>query len=269
MIRKFIRKLIDVEIKLGFLHIPAAGIEMMPEKDAKLAVVIDEKESQLTYNAKHKRIFGLVRWYKAHNARVGDEVVFEKDGLKYVLSLKDKSQAPPLKEAEMLLDISGLSSQAKGDIVEDRTKELIVLQGQGLLSVYRPVTDTRGIDLIVTKVGMFQPIFLQIKGRFNVEKRGYFLMDISKKTFAPHHSYFVIGAYFNPQKLEIDDCLLLIPSEEIAKAPIARSSIGEKYRIANSLSTNSQGKWAPFLIRKTELANKLLEKFEEMARYIR
>ena len=33
MVKKFIRKLIDVEIKLGFLHIPAAGIEIMPEKN--------------------------------------------------------------------------------------------------------------------------------------------------------------------------------------------------------------------------------------------
>lgn len=31
MSKKFVRKLIDVEIKLGFLHIPVAGIEMMPD----------------------------------------------------------------------------------------------------------------------------------------------------------------------------------------------------------------------------------------------
>jgi len=62
MVKKFIRKLIDVEIKLGFLHIPAAGIEMMPDKDSKIAVVIDGKDNELTYNAKHKRVFGLVRW---------------------------------------------------------------------------------------------------------------------------------------------------------------------------------------------------------------
>ena len=43
MLKKFIRKLIDVEIKLGFLHIPAAGIEMMPDKDGKIAVTIDGK----------------------------------------------------------------------------------------------------------------------------------------------------------------------------------------------------------------------------------
>ena len=103
MVKKFIRKLIDVEIKLGFLHIPAAGITMMPEKDTKIAVAIDEKENRLTYNAKHKRVFGLVRWYKAHNTRVGDEIVFEKSGSKFTLSFKDKSQETPLEEAETLL----------------------------------------------------------------------------------------------------------------------------------------------------------------------
>lgn len=243
MVKKFIRKLIDVEIKLGFLHIPAAGIEVMPEKDAKIAVAIDGKENQLTYNTKHKRIFGLVRWYKAHNARVGDEVVLEKDGSKYVLSFKDKSQETPLKEAETLLDISGLSSQAKGDIVEERIKELIVLQGQGLLSVYRPVTDTQGVDLVVTKAGMFQPIFLQIKGRFNVEKRGYFLMDINKRTFTAHHSYFVIGAYFNPQKLEIDENVLLVPSLEMELAEDGIRSSSNRLNWNDGQSRKSSQRW--------------------------
>lgn len=269
MVKKFIRKLIEVEIKLGFLHIPAAGIEIMPDRDGKIAVVIDGKDNELTYNATHKRVFGLVRWYKAHHVRVGDEVVFEKDGDKFVLLFKDKLQETPLKEAEKLLDISGLSSQAKGDIIEERIKELIVLQGQGLLSVYRPVTDTRGVDLIVTKAGMFQPIFLQVKGRFNVAKVGFFLMDINKKTFTPHHSYFVVGAYFNPQKMEIDDNVLLVPSIEVAKGTLVKSKRGESLRIQNHLSPSSQGRWAPFLIKKTDMANKLLEKFEEMARYIK
>ncbi|MBU1862688.1 MAG: hypothetical protein KKH94_03365 [Candidatus Omnitrophica bacterium] len=269
MAKKFIRKLIDVEIKLGFLHIPAVGIELMPEKGGRITVVIDGKENKLTYNAKHKRVFGLVRWYKKHNTHVSDEVVFEKRGSKFTLSFKNKTQETPLKEAETLVDISGLSSQAKGDIVEERIKELIVLQGQGLLSVYRPVTDTQGVDLVVTKAGMFQPIFLQIKGRFNVAKVGFFLMDINKKTFTPHHSYFVVGAYFNPQKMEIDENVLLVPSLEVAKGTVVKSKRGESLRIQNHLSPDSQGRWAPFLIKKTDLANKLLEKFEEMARYIK
>ncbi|RIZ68541.1 MAG: hypothetical protein D0530_11930 [Methylococcales bacterium] len=263
--KRFVRKLIAVEIKLGFLYVPAAGIDLLPQDNAKISALVDGDERTLTYNADVKRIFGLVPWYKGHNAKIGDEVVVESDGCKYKLSFADKSKAPALVEAETLLDISGLSSQSKGDIVEDRIKELIILQGQGLLSVYRPVTDTQGVDLIVTKNGMFQPIFLQIKGRFNVQKSGFFLMDINTKTFSPHHSYFVIGAYFNAQKIEIDDNLLLIPSEDVAKAKLA----GGKYRIINYLSPKSHGKWAPFLIKKTELASKLLEKFEEMSKYIK
>jgi len=47
MAKKFIRKLIDVEIKLGFLHIPAAGIEMMPDRGGKITVDIDGKENDL------------------------------------------------------------------------------------------------------------------------------------------------------------------------------------------------------------------------------
>jgi len=38
------------------------------------------------------------------------------------------------------------------------------------LSVYKPVTDSEGIDLIVVKNGVFQPVFLQVKARFNLQK---------------------------------------------------------------------------------------------------
>jgi hypothetical protein len=270
MKNQVIRKLIDVEIRLGFLHIPADGIELMPSASGKISVALSDGLNNLTYNAERKRIFGLTKWYRKHRAKVGDEVHIEKTGGNYTLRFQRKeTPAESQKEAEHLIDISGLSSQAKGDIVEDRMKELIVLQGQGLLSVYRPVTDTHGIDLIVTKTGMFQPIFLQVKSRFNVQKRGYFLMDIGKKTFDAHHSYFVIGAYFNPKALEIDENLLLVPSVEVQKANIVKPRTGERYRITCHLNKDSRGKWARYLIKKADLANKLLEKFEEMGKYIK
>jgi len=94
-------------------------------------------------------------------------------------------------------------------------------------------------------------------------------MDINKKTFTPHHSYFVVGAYFNPQKLEIDENVLMIPSLEVEKGILVKSGRKECIRIQNYLSSESRGKWAPFLIKKVDLANKLLEKFEEMAKYIK
>jgi len=79
----------------------------------------------------------------------------------------------------------------------------------------------------------------------------------------------VVGAYFNPQKMEIDENVLLVSSLEVAKGTVVKSKRGESLRIQNHLSPDSQGRWAPFLIKKTDLANKLLEKFEEMAKYIR
>lgn len=266
---KIIRKLIEVEIRLGFLHIPASGIKLMPDKNSRINVVIDGKPSELTYNSTYKRIFGLTKWYKTHAVKVGDEVLIEKTDNRFILSFKDRAVESPVKEAETLIDISGLSSQAKGNIVEERIKELIVLQGQGLLNVYRPVSDTQGIDLIVIKSGMFQPIFLQIKGRFNVEERGQFIMRVNKKTFTPHHSYFVVGAYFNPRRLEVDENILLVPSDDVAKAPIVQTKQGERYNITTSIGDSSRSRWAKYLIKKSELANKLIEKFEEIGKYIR
>ena len=266
---RVIRKLIAVEIKLGFLHIPASGVAMMPDGNGKISALLDGQRKTLTYNAEHRRIFGLVGWYRQHGAKVGDEITLEKTGNQFRLAFETAEAKPALEEAKALIDISGLSSQAKGNIVEDRIKELVVLQGQGLLSVYRPVTDTQGIDLIVTKNGMFQPLFLQVKSRYNVEESGTFIMRIGSRTFVPHHSYFVVGAYFNPKRLEIDENLLLIPSTEISKARKVKGNWGEAYDVTTSLDRSSKSRWAKFLISKGELANKLLEQFEQIGRYIR
>ena len=69
--------------------------------------------------------------------------------------------------------------------------------------------------------------------------------------------------------MEIDENVLLVPSIEVEKGPVVKSTRGESLRIQNHLSPDSQGRWASFLIKKTDLANKLLEKFEEMAKYIK
>ncbi len=270
MTKEIIRKLIGVEVRLGFLYIPANAIEWMPPQSGKIMVAMPDGLNSLTYNVDYKRIFGLTKWYKKFDSKVGDEVVLEKTGSNYSIKFRPKKQpVESEQEAENLIDISGLSSQAKGNIVEDRIKELIVLQGQGILNVYRPVTDNHGIDLIVTKIGNFHPIFLQVKSRFNVQKAGYFLMDISKKTFKSHPSFFVLGAYFNPQKLEVHDSLLLVPSVEIEKLKSFETKNGPRYRVMNYLNPESQGKWAKYLIKKTDLANQLLERFEEMEKFLR
>lgn len=268
MPNKILRKLIEVEIRLGFMYIPSQGLELMPLSNEKINAVIDGSSLTLTYNSTHRRIFGLTEWYKKNNLKPGQEVIVTKENDVYKFELKNEIKKVKI-EIEEPVDISGLSSTSKGDIVEDRIKELILLKGQGLLSVYKPVTDTEGIDLIIVKNGMFQPIFLQVKSRFNLH-RNSFITSINKKTFNPHHSYFVVGAYFDLSKMELFNNLLLIPSNDIDKKAISLTANNKPiYRIVASLDLHSKGKWSEYLINKNELTNILIEKFEEMSKYIK
>ena len=273
MENKIIRQLIEVEIRLGFLSIPARGIQFMPSKNGKIDVLINGHKTQLSYNSDHRRVFGLTKWYKQNKAKPKDEIELiqntnENYELKFIGKEKQKSES---EEAVKLVDLSGLSSQAKGNIVEDRVKESLLLYGQGLLSVYKPVTDTEGIDLIVVRNGRFNPIFLQVKGRFNLDNDRSLILRIKVKTFTPHSNYFVVGAFFNPKTLEIDKNILLIPSKDIVENATKVKSKGdvEWYNVATSIADQKSAKWTKYLIRKDELASKLLEKFEEISKYIK
>lgn len=267
-----IRQLIPIEIKLGFINIPSYGVALMPDEKTRIKVKLAGKEKDLQYNAKLRRIFGLTSWYREQGAQPKDEVEIHKLAENhYEFKLKRKSEElSKTEEREDLVDLSGLTSQAKGDIVEDRVKELILLHGQGLLSVYKPVTDTEGIDLIVVRNGQFHPLFLQVKGRYNLHQGRSLILSVKERTFTPHLSFFVIGVFFNPEKLELDENILLIPSTDLAKkASTAKAKNGDWYRIVSSISEEYTGKWSNYLIKKDELATKLIEKFEEMHQYIK
>jgi hypothetical protein len=268
------RKLIEVEIRLGFLSIPSKGVELMPSKNEKIKVNVNGKDILLSYNPEHRRIFGLTSWYRKQNAKPGDLVILTKKNDLYLIVLKNQEISGPKEEqeeAEKLVDLSGLSTQAKGDIVEERIKELLLLHGQGLLSAYRPVTDTEGIDLIVVKNGQFHPIFLQIKGRYNLHQDRSLIISVKTKTFSPHSNFFVVGAFFNPKTLEIDENILLIPSKELVKNAITVNSKknGEWYRIVSSINNEYTGKWSKFVIKKKELSSKLFEKFHEIEEHLK
>jgi len=273
MANQIIRKLIEVEIRLGFLSIPSKSLELMPSEKSQIKVSLDGVDTQLSYNSEYRRIFGLTGWFRKHKAEAGDLIIVTKQENKYVVILK-KSQLTnsekEQEEAEKLVDLSGLSSQAKGDIVEDRVKELLLLHGQGLLSVYKPVTDTEGIDLIVVKNGQFHPIFLQVKSRYNLHQNRSLVLSVKVKTFSPHSNFYLVGAFFNPKTLEIDENILLIPSKDLVGNAIkVNSKAGEWYRVVSSINSNSDAKWSRYIIKKTELASKLLEKFEEIGEYVK
>ena len=75
------RKIIGVEKKLGFLYIPVQGQEFMPADSRRVTVHLagSLKASQLNYNAVHKRIFGLTKWYNKNKVSAGTILDVEHD----------------------------------------------------------------------------------------------------------------------------------------------------------------------------------------------
>lgn len=275
---KYKRQIIEVERRLGFMYVPAQGQEYMPKENTKFQVLLtgESKPKALSYNAEHKRLFGLTAWYKANEIDAGSMLDIELDGS--LMKIQLASPAEPIvtddgddDEPEFEgVDISGLSSTAKGNIIEDRIKELILLYGQGILNVYKPVIDNGGIDLIVLKNGVFQPIYIQVKSRFNVGETDQMTLTVSGKTFKPHHSFYVIGVSFNPQTLEVDDKLLFMPSHDVDELGIRIKYKGkENIRIVASYKDKSKSQWAKYFIKKNDLVTKLLEKFYEIEKYIK
>ncbi len=259
------RKLIAVEKKLGFLYVPAKARELLPNENSEVKLLLPGGKAPLlkSYNADYNRIFGMTSFYQKHGLKPGDMVSVEvsKDLIKIDLQQQEKTEDSEGKEEENFIDTSGLSSQSKGNIGEDRVKEIILLYSQGLLNVYKPVIDDRGIDLIVLKEKIYNPIYIQVKSRFNVHKRNRLILTINGSTFKPHHSYYFVGLSFNQEKMEMDDQILFIPSKEIPELA-SRLSDGN-WRITVSLTNGkTTGKFKKYFVTKEELVNKLLERID-------
>ena len=116
--------------------------------------------------------------------------------------------------------------------------------------------------------GIFSPIFLQVKSRFNASKKESLLIDVGDNTFTAHHTYYVLGASFNPATLELDDKMLLIPSADFEKLATPLKGYNKK-RVTVSLKNDAKGLWTKYLISKSTLVDTLMEKFEEMSRYLK
>lgn len=278
--QKFTKNLIAIEIELGFVRIPNRYKDLFPIEKSKIKVYLGNAQtgSEVGYNPKYQRIFGLVRFFRFTKTEPRDILEIEKiNDKKFRLKLKklkpqEKEQLEfTQEEAKEIIDLSNLSAKVKGNIIEDRIKDLIMLHGQGLLNVYQPAADIEGIDLIVVKKGVYQPLFLQIKGRYNLRGQNNLQIGIRKKSFNPHHTLFVVGAYFNPKKMDIDDYLVFVPSEKFTKkANVIRKNTDKALYVLNTpLLPGRNTKFSEFIIKKENLVNKIFEKFNEIAKYLK
>ena len=273
---QFTKSIIPIEIELGFVRIPTGFKKLFPKENAHIGFYLGEdKKTELLYNSKLQRVFGLRNFYKTKKVEPRDILRFEKiSEKKFKISLEKISQQElaekPLSkdEADEIIDMGEISSQAKGNIVESRVKELVTLYGQGVLNVYEPSADIEGIDLVVLKRKVFQPLFIQVKSNFKL--RGNNLqISVKSKTLSPHHTFFIVGAYYNPQKMDIDDYIVFAPSKDfIDKANIINKGTDkETYVLSTPLRANTHNRFSEFIIRKDSLVPKIFEKFSEIEKY--
>lgn len=269
------KRLIAIEIELGFLNVPARLRKLFPKKKGEIDFTINNNKKRLLYNpSKPARITGLTKFYRNMKATPTDIIEFEVIENKISLNLKKlnkdekKNISITEEEAREIIDTGKLPAPVKGNIVEQRIAELILLYGQGQLNVYKPLADIEGIDLIVVKKGVFQPIFIQAKGRYNL-RNNQIQIGIRERNFVAHHSFFVVVAYFNPKKIDLDDYLIFISSENFKEEAnvINRGSNNAKYILTCPLDQGYNGRFAQYIIKKENLVNKIFEKFTEMKKY--
>lgn len=269
---RYQRKLISVEKKLGFLYVPADVRSLLPNENAEVKVLFpgESKPKTKTYNSDHNRIFGLTPFYKKYGLSAGDMISVDvsTEMIKISLDEKLKIEDSEEKDDDNFIDVSGLSSQSKGNIGEDRVKEIILLYSQGLLNVYKPVIDDRGIDLIVLKEKIYNPIYIQVKTRFNVNRNNRLHLTINGNTFKPHISYYIIGLSFNQELMEIEDKILLIPSRDIPEIG-SKHSNGNWSVTATLKNGKPSGKYKKYFVTKEELANKLLERIDLATEFVK
>ncbi len=152
---------------------------------------------------------------------------------------------------------SNLSSKQKGNILEARLIELIYLGSNGKLQCFVPDSDEDGIDLVVNLKGSFNPIFLQVKSRFNLNN-GQFLQDIGTNTFNSNKKFYIVFFYYNEEKYEIEN-IWLVPSKVFLKKSVELNpkNYKQKLRFTASPKDDSIDKWSKYKISKNDLAKKI------------
>lgn len=268
------KRIIAIEIELGFLNVPTKLRKFFPKEKGKVNFIINNFKKKLSYNPTHGRITGLTEFYRKTKAVPTDIIEFEIIENKISLNFKKLSEDEKRdvsiteEEAKEIIDAGKLSSVVKGNIVEQRIAELILLYGQGQLNVYKPIADIEGVDLIVVKNGIFQPIFIQVKGRYNL-RNNQIQVGVRERNFVAHHSFFVVAAYFNPKKVDLDDYLVFVSSENFKEkaSVINRDSDRAKYILTCPLNQKYNGRFSDYIIKKENLVNKIFEKFVEMKKY--
>lgn len=149
----------------------------------------------------------------------------------------------------------------KGNIVEARVSELVLLYGTNL-SCYRPVSDDEGIDLIVKEKGSLKSVYVQIKSNFSNDFSRPFVATVKKRSVVDNYSMAFVFCLFDTSKGDVHDWVWFVPAPDFIR--MAHKDKNDLLGFVSGKQKKDSNKWDAHMIDKRDLANKVMEQLKRI-----
>lgn len=154
-----------------------------------------------------------------------------------------------------------ISTVQKGKLMEGRIVELLTLYGTGQgLTCYLPIADDEGLDIIVMRRGKFEPFYIQVKSRFLRGQKKGCMWKVSVPNAWNRNDIGIVFVAFDLASGELLENIMIIPTSAFFTNKLATNKIGKsnEFQLYANLRTTQRGKFKSYIIKKNNLANKIL-----------
>jgi hypothetical protein len=152
----------------------------------------------------------------------------------------------------------GLSESQKGRIIEQLVGATLILQSDGALRVSLPLVDDEGVDLVVGNRSNDKTLLLQIKGRFSLNRRGYYRADVRRATCVPNPNKFLLFVYYDAAAASLGETCWLVRSPEFC-ASLSRQKATRAVYVFASTFKGTGDMWVPYRIALKDTAAAILK----------
>lgn len=154
-----------------------------------------------------------------------------------------------------------LMTVQKGNIVEARVSELILLYGTNL-SCYRPLSDDEDIDLIVKEKGSLKSIYIQIKSNFSDDFSRPFVATVKERSTVDHYSMAFVFCLFDTSKGDVHDYVWFVPAPDFVR--MASKDKNDLLGFVSGKQKKDGSTWGAFMIDKRDLSTKVIEQLKRI-----